>query len=437
MPGPAASRAQPSPHRILVLTPQFPYPPHQGTTLRNYNLVAGLAARHRVHLLSFGDPDAAVGSPLDDLCQSVEVIPPPPPRSLPRRLASLFLTLQPDMALRLPSPAFHAALATYLTRDSFNVVQVEGIEMGPYLLQVAESRPQGQPPLLVFDDHNAEYILQQRAWETDLNQPRRWVAAAYSLAQWRKLRRYERHLLRATDRVVAVSEVDAEALRRLVPGLVVTIVPNGVDVNYFRPLPPEFFVSPEEAASDEAWEMGLGLWAAGQGIWDIVFTGKMDFRPNVDAVLWFTQEVLPQVRREVPEAHFWVVGQKPHPRLDPLRNHPAVTLTGWVEDVRPYTLQAAVCAIPLRIGGGTRLKVLEAMAMGKAIVSTSLGCEGFDLVPGQELLIADTPTEFASAILRLFRDPALRDRLGRAARRFAASRYEWRTIIPRLEQAYQ
>jgi glycosyltransferase involved in cell wall biosynthesis len=436
MPESHASSAGSSPYRILVLAPQFPYPPHQGTTLRNYNIVAGLAARHKVHLLSFGDPTAAAGSPLDGLCQLVEVIPPPAPRSVARRLASLFLTLKPDMALRLRSPAFHTALADRLSGDSYDVVQVEGIEMGPYLLQVAHSRPSGTSPRLVFDDHNAEYILQRRAWETDLQQPRRWIAAAYSLIQWRKLRRYERRLLRSADAVAAVSEVDAEALQRLVPDLEVTVVPNGVDIEYYRPLPVELTVSAEEAASDEAWEMGVGLWAAGQGLWDIVFTGKMDFRPNVDAVLWFAQEVLPLVRREVPEAHFWVVGQKPHPRLAALGDHPGVTLTGWVEDVRPYISRAAVYAVPLRIGGGTRLKVLEAMAMGKAIVSTSLGCEGFDLVPGQELLMADAPADFAAAILRLFRDSAQRQRLGRAARRFAVSRYEWRTIIPRLEHAY-
>ena len=169
----------------------------------------------------------------------------------------------------------------------------------------------------------------------------------------------------------------------------------------------------------------------------MVFTAKMDFRPNVDAVLWFAQEVLPLIRQEVPEARFWVVGKDPHPRLAPLADDPGVRLTGWVEDVRPFIAAAAVYAIPLRIGGGTRLKVLEAMAMGKAIVSTTLGCEGFDLVPGQELVIADTPEVFARAVLALLADPERRARIGRAARRFAGSRYDWRMIVPRLERVYE
>ena len=116
---------------------------------------------------------------------------------------------------------------------------------------------------------------------------------------------------------------------------------------------------------------------------------------------------------------------------------PAIVLTGWVDDVRPYIARAAVYVIPLRIGGGTRLKVLEAMAMSKAIVSTAVGCEGFDLVPNQELLIADKPAEFAAAVLALLRDPERRERTGRAARRFAGSRYDWRMIVPRLERVYE
>ena len=163
----------------------------------------------------------------------------------------------------------------------------------------------------------------------------------------------------------------------------------------------------------------------------------MDFRPNVDAVLWFTQSVLPLIRRESPETRFWAVGKSPHARLAPLAADPGVVLTGWVDDVRPYIAGASVYVIPLRIGGGTRLKVLEAMAMDKAIVSTTLGCEGFDLVPDQELLIADEPAEFASAVLNLLRDAECRDRMGRAARRFAGSRYDWRMIVPKLEKVYE
>ena len=198
-----------------------------------------------------------------------------------------------------------------------------------------------------------------------------------------------------------------------------TVVPNGVDMAYYTaPTPP--LESQERPGSS-----------------DLVFTAKMDFRPNVDAVLWFAEEALPLIRHESPETRLWVVGKDPHPRLAHLAEDPGIRITGWVEDVRPYIAGAGVYVIPLRIGGGTRLKVLEAMAMSKAIVSTSLGCEGFDLTADQELSVADTPDEFATAVLALLRDPEHRQRMGDAAHRYASTRYDWRLVVPRLEQVYE
>ena len=405
--------------KILVLTPQYPYPPHQGTTIRNYNLIAYLAKRHTVSLLSFGDPAQSRDTPLQSLCHSVQVVG-PPQRTMRQRLTGLFLSRLPDMAQRLPSAKFRAALAATLAREDPDVVQVEGIELAQYLFQAVAGRAaRRRRPLLVFDDHNAEYVLQQRAFETDSRRPRRWIGAAYSFVQWRRLRGYERRACLAADRVVAVSQADATALRRLKPDLSPVVVPNGVDMAFYTAPPP---------ALDAQQTPGPH---------DLAFTGKMDFRPNVDAVLWFVQEVLPLVRLSSPDVRFWVVGQNPHPRLASLAGHPGVVITGRVEDVRPYIAAAGVYVVPLRIGGGTRLKVLEAMAMGKAIVSTQLGCEGFDLVPDQELAIADAPADFTSAVLDLLGNPDRRERLGRAARRFAGSRYDWSVIVPHLEKVYE
>ncbi len=403
--------------RILVLTPQFPYPPHQGTALRNYNLIVGLAQKHPIHLLSFGDPTARSSSPLDDLCPTLRVIA-TPQRSMGQRIKGLFLSRLPDMAQRLASDEFRSALTEMLEQIDPDIVEVEGIELAPYLFQVAADSPAGQRPWLVFDDHNAEYVLQQRAFETDIRQPRRWLAAAYSLVQWLRLRGYEKRACQTADRVVAVSETDATALRRLVPGLEPVVVPNGVDMGFYTTPVPDL-------------EPG-----AGPGENDLVFTAKMDFRPNIDAVQWFVRQVLPLIRAESPQTRFWVVGKDPHPRLAPLAEDPAVVLTGWVQDVRPYIAAAGVYVIPLRIGGGTRLKVLEAMAMGKAIVSTALGCEGFDLTPGQELLVADPPAKFAAAVLSLLRQPERRRELGQNARHYAGSQYDWRHIVPKLATAF-
>ncbi len=270
-------------------------------------------------------------------------------------------------------------------------------------------------PLVVFDDHNCEYLLQKRAFLTDLRSPERWPGAAYSFVQWRRLRRYEAQACRCADRVLAVSDADAAALQRLVPDLDVTVIPNGIDTQVYRPA--TFDPQPPTPS--------------------LVFTGTMDFRPNVDAVLWFAREVLPRVRAEIPEAHFVVVGQRPHRRLDALRGDTAVTLTGWVEDTRPYIAQAAVYVAPLRIGGGTRLKLLEAMAMGKPVVATRLGAEGYPVRDGCELLLADTPADFAAAVVNLLHTPERGAELGRAARAFVEERYDWRVIVPRVEAVYE
>jgi glycosyltransferase involved in cell wall biosynthesis len=167
-----------------------------------------------------------------------------------------------------------------------------------------------------------------------------------------------------------------------------------------------------------------------------VFTGKMDFRPNVDAVLWFVDEVLPLITSRLPDARFYVVGQSPHPRLAPLADHPAVVITGRVPDTRPYIAGGGVYVIPLRIGGGTRLKVLEAMAMGQAIVSTRLGCDGFPFQDGREVRFADAPEAFAETVVRLLQSREQAETLGRAARAYVEANYGWDVIVPRLEALY-
>jgi sugar transferase (PEP-CTERM/EpsH1 system associated) len=411
---------------ILILTPQLPIPPHaltgavQGTTIRNFHLIANLAQRHTIDLACFAadEPDAL--ALLQPYCRQIVAVP-PPVRTIGRRARDTLLSALPDMALRLASAEMRRRLQDLIAAHGkdYAVVQVEGIEMAPYMTPApADPFPSRRDtsPRLVFDNHNAEYVLQRRAFSTDLRHPRRWLAAAYSLAQWRKLVAYERRICQSADRVVAVSEADRTALQRLAPGLNVTVVPNGVDLTFNRPgvVPPQ----------------------PGLGPHSLVFTGKMDYRPNVDAVLWFAEAVLPLILAEAPDAHLYLVGQQPHVRLDPLRGHSAITLTGRVPDTRPYIAAAGAYIVPLRIGGGTRLKVLEAMAMGQAIVSTRLGCDGFPFMDGCEALLADAPADFARAVLSLFRDPARAAALGRAARACVEAHFGWEAIVPRLEALY-
>ena len=398
---------------ILFLTPQFPYPPHQGTALRNWGLVSGLGHNHQVSVLSFVGPDQDL-TPAPELravCVHVEAVR-QPMRTLLRRFRDLVLTRKPDMALRLESPVLRERLVTLLSEHRFDVVHIEGIELAPYMDILESARPR---PFIVFDDHNCEYLLQKSAFLTDLRNPLRWHGAAYSFIQWRRLIGFEAQACRRADLVVAVSKADSLALQRLAPQLAPVIIPNGLDVSAYAP--------------DTDPATGMGEQA-------LVFTGKMDFRPNVDAMLWFSNRVLPLIRRDCPQAHLWIVGQRPHHRLDALKDDPAITVTGWVDEIRPYIAGASVYVAPLRMGGGTRLKLLEAMALERAVVATPFGAEGFPAVDGEELQLADTPELFAKAVVSLLRDPLRRAELGRKARRFVQQGYDWGVLLPRLEQEY-
>jgi len=398
---------------ILFLTPQLPVPPWQGTTLRNYHLIEGLAERHTISLLSFLEPDQPVdpagwGS-LTTLCQQIVTVP-ILPRGTRQRLLDLARTRRPDMALRLWSRAFAGRLARWLQEEPFDIVHIEGIEMAPYLplLERATHRP-----LIVFDDHNAEYVLQQRAFQTDRRIPRRWHAAVYSYLQWQRLRRFEAQVCRRADRVIAVSETDRAALEALVPGLRAGVIPNCIDTAAY--------------ATAESTAPAFTL----------LFTGKMDFRPNIDAALWFGREIWPLIEAQEPAATWGIVGKSPHPRLDVLRSGPNITIVGEVPEIPPYLHAAELYVIPLRMGGGTRFKLLEAMAAGIPVVSTSVGAEGVPARSEQELLLADRPADFAAAVLRLLRDSALGDRLSAASLALVREQFDWRSVVPNLEQIYR
>lgn len=409
---------------ILFLTPQLPFPPRQGTALRNLHLIQGLADRHSVSLLSFLEPgqssQAADWGPLTALCQRIATVP-IAARSTGRRLLDLPLTGRPDMELRLWSRPFADRLARWLRAERFDVVHVEGIELAPYL-PIVERAP--HHPLAVFDDHNAEYVLQERAFRTDLRNPRRWHAAAYSYLQWRRLRRFEARVCRHADRVIAVSETDRAALEALVPGLGAWVIPNCIDTTAYG------------VASDSPAPSVAGTARTRTPAFRLLFTGKMDFRPNVDAALWFGREILPLIKAGEPNVTWGIVGKSPHPRLDVLRSDPAIAITGEVPHITPYLRAADLYVIPLRMGGGTRFKLLEAMAAGIPVVSTSVGAEGVPVRSGRELLLADQPDQFAAAVTRLLRDPALGERLTAAAFTLVRERFDWRAVVPRLEQVY-
>lgn len=398
--------------RALFLTPQLPSPPRQGTQIRNYHLIRAAAAAHQVDLLSFvrTGEDLHLGHPLLDICRLVKTVP-APHRGRWSRLRTLATSSEPDLAQRLASRDYAATLRSMLRANSYDVVQVEGLEMAGYIPTIKAESPNSA---VVFDDHNVEHLLQARAAAVDARRLPAWPRALYSVIQWQKLKRYESWACVHANAVLAVSEADARALRGLGITAPVTVVPNCIDVQHYR--------RPPDVDRDPA---------------TLLFTGTMDYRPNVDAVRWFVSAVLPRVLARRPEVGFHVVGRSPAPSVLELgRKHPSVQVAGTVEDVRPYFSKSTVFVAPIRMAGGARLKILEALAMELPVVATSVGAEGIDLVSGKEILLADTADAFAAAVLRLLDDPAVGRQLAIAGRRAVEQRYHRSRLAPRLLRVY-
>ncbi len=401
--------------KILVLAPQWPDPSRQGASIRNLHILQYLAKRHRVTLLTFR-PDGPMDlSSLTEICDLAEALP-MPRRSTPRRLLQFATSVLPDMAWRMQSDAMERRLEEVCGNSYFDAIHVEGIEMVPYGLIALKLDPLAW---MTYDAHNAEYLLQRRAFTTDIPHTRRFLRSIYSLNQWWRLRRYESRIARISKHVITVSPADMAALARLSLRLRerITLLPNGVDPDYWSPdeVTPELMMVAES----------------------LVFDGTMDFRPNIDAAKWFASQVWPLVRKEHPDAGFYIVGRNPVPEVHALADIPGITVTGPVDDMRPWVAGASVYVVPMRIGGGVRLKVLQAMSMGRAIVSTPMGAEGIQARPGVDMLMARTAAEFAASILHLLDDPEQRRSLGDSARELVTTRYAWDSLLPTLDTIYK
>ncbi|MFN3928015.1 MAG: glycosyltransferase [Thermoflexus sp.] len=398
---------------ILFLVPELPDPPNKGGAIRAFHVLRRLAQLAPVVVLALAE--RADGPPViwQSIAQEIRLFP-WRPRSLRARLMQLIASSQPDLAFRYRTPALVEGLKRLLQERRIRAIHIEGLEMAwsvEHLLEV----PPGARPILVLDELNAEYRLQERLFQADRGDPRRWLGALYSGIQARRLRRYEARIVRRVDHVVAVSEPDARDLEALGTARPPVIAPNGVDTAFFHP----------EAVTP----LPLGEPA-------FLFTGSMDYRPNVDAALWLARTVWPAVRAALPQARLYLVGRRPSPAVRRLREIPGIHVVGEVPDVRPYLAGATVYVAPLRAGGGTRLKILEAMAMGKAIISTPMGCDGLSVVDGEHVWLADGEG-FAGAMVALAQDPARRKALGEAARRLAVARYDWAQTLAPLEALYR
>jgi glycosyltransferase involved in cell wall biosynthesis len=379
--------------KILFLSTWFPYPPDNGSKIRVYHLLKSLAERHEVTLLSFAfdsaDPAAAPrGSRL-----GVEIVALDPFARQKQRGRSRFLSRSPIVTA--PMPEMAEKTRQLLSETRYGVVIASTEVMATYALQA-----HGAPKIL--EEHNSFTRMmwdRYRAQSSILQKARCW-------ASWQKTRYYEARLFPRFDRCVMVSEQDRETCLRDLPGYhgIVEVVPNGVDCHHNRP--------------------GLAPVAPNT----LIYNGALTYSANLDAMRYFLADIYPLIRAQIADVSLTITGATAGVDLSGLALDGSVRLAGYVPDVRPLVAGASACVIPLRQGGGTRLKILEAMALGTPVVSTAKGAEGLDVVDGEHLLLADSPADFAEAVARLLRDLALRQRLAISARALVEQRYDWAQI---------
>jgi sugar transferase (PEP-CTERM/EpsH1 system associated) len=408
--------------RILWLKTDLLLPLDKGGKLRTWHLMRHLARRHEITYLAFaedsqGGANAASQHDVEgmrEVAAHLVMVPrSDPPKGTPR----FYL----DAAMHLIDPLPYA-VGKYRSREYARrlnaLLETRGFDLVVCdFLFPAVNLPARLPCPAVLFTHNVESEIWRRHAETRTGGLSRRL---YDMQYKRMLRFEERTLLRF-DGVLAVSDADRITFERLYPAAVrepIDVVPTGVDTEYFSPAPPSSPSRPSNPSSRH-----------------LVFTGSMDWLPNEDAMTFFCREILPLIRAEEPEATLSIVGRAPTPAVRKLASEHGIFVTGRVDDVRPHVRDAAVYIVPLRIGGGTRLKIFEAMAMGKAVVSTTVGAEGLPVTGGEHVMLADEPRAFSRAVVRLFRDLDRRRQLERAARALVVEHYDWSAVAGELEAA--
>lgn len=383
-------------------------PLNTGGKIRSFNLLKELARKHEITLFIFDSAESTdANRELERYFAKVVWIPLqlPEKRGLAESLdyARNLFSAEPYTVAKYCKPFVGRALRELLRTQSFGILICD-------FLFSAGVIPWDWPLPKVLFTHNVEEQIWRRHFQVTRNPL--WKAVAWR--EYRMLRAAERRYVRRAEHVLAVSENDRSFFSSYTDPATITVIPTGVDVDYFQP-----GTGPEQPET-------------------LVFTGSMDWMPNEDAILYFVEAILPHLQREFPKIELRVVGRSPSKRLLNLGAElKQIRVTGSVKDIRPHVLDSAVYVIPLRIGGGTRIKIFEAMAMGKAVVSTSIGAEGLPVQHNENILLADEPAEFAQQVARLLRHAEERHRIGRAARTLVEQNYSWRSVVSAFDQVFE
>lgn len=383
--------------RVLWLKTELLHPVDKGGRIRTYQMLKQLRRDHSVTYLTLFDPDDPSDSfdRAREYCESLVGV---PHLAAEKFSVGFYYDLGRNLGSSLPyaiqryrSEAMLRAVERELGKGGYDVVVCD-------FLTPSVNLPEHLGVPAVLFQHNVESIIWERHYHNETNK----LKKAYFFGQWRKMLAYERKTCQRFDSVVAVSAVDRDVMRREFGVERVFDIPTGVDTEYFQPTGNQ----PEP--------------------YELVFTGSMDWMPNEDAIVYFAEQILPLVAAKIPEVKLTVVGRKPTPRVVALaETNPRITVTGRVDDVRPYMDRAAAYVVPIRVGGGTRLKIYEAMAMAKPVISTTVGAEGLAVRNSEDAVIADAPRAFAEAVIAVLEDRAFAERVGRAARAVVSERFGW------------
>lgn len=390
--------------RILFLAHLFPLPLDSGGKIKSYHTLRLLAGSHEVHTIAYlrGDEERGMVPDLRRLCDGVEL---PLIRGKGRQIADLLSSVSRGRSFII-SRDFRAdmlrAVQDAVNRFKPDVVHIDHLQMAQFVDFDGRYK-------VVLDNHNVESMIIRRVAETSESRLMRW----YAQMEWPKLRGYELDICRRCDLVLMVSDDDKAILRGLDASLTnIESVPIGVDINHFQPI--------DRVAGSR----------------NMLSVGTMYWPPNVDSMLHFCRDILPLVSAEIADCTLTVAGQRPVEAIRALAADPRIAVTGYVGDERELAADCGVFVVPLRSGSGVRVKILNALAMGLPVVSTSVGAEGLAVKSGEHLLIADSPAEFAKAVVEVLRDRELADHLGSNGRKLVCDKYSWERVGERLLSLY-
>jgi len=396
---------------VKILFLLFVYPSlHQGTGLRHFHLLRCLSKRHDIALISFKDPTDRwdYTSELQEYCSVVKSV----PLVIPKRLLSFKMiqvimhatknTFSPqNIYSRIPnlfySPKIQRELKELLSAESFDAIYTHPF-MGFYVANV------NLPKIIDFIDANSQYYYQMYKLRGNA------LIRMYYLFRYLTVKNQEKRLYKSFDIRVVISPFDKDILESYLPNSNFFVIPNGVDINYFTRTDTE------------------------ENFPSLVFVGSMAQPHNVNAILYFYNEIYSSIQRRIPEVKLYIVGSNPSNELLKLTSDESVVVTGYVEDIRPYLAKASVALAPMISGTGLKNKILEAMAMSKPVVSTSIGVRGIDVTPEENIIIADEPTEFGDRVVELLSNAKLRERLASEGRRLVETKYSWERMADMLNE---